>query len=70
LDSAKAAEIETRIAEIDPYKKILLMKLGDAYKHEQRFAEAGDCYRKLMAIEPSNEAAVTKLREIDAMLRA
>jgi tetratricopeptide (TPR) repeat protein len=60
----KAKEIENRLAKIEPTKKTLLMKLGDAYRHENRFDEAKDCYRKIIAIDPNNEAARAKLVEL------
>ena len=63
-DENKAAETEAKIAIIEPTKKTLLMKLGDAYKHEQRFADASHCYRQLIAIDPSNSAAQIKLQEM------
>ena len=63
-DNTKASEIESRITKIDSSQKILLMKLGDAYKHERRFAEAEECFRKLLTIDPTNESALNKLREI------
>ena len=65
-NAANAKIVEQHIARIDPTKKILFMKLGDAYKHERRLEEARECYQKVIAADPSNEAAMIKLQELDS----
>ena len=66
-NTAKAEEIEQRIAKIDPTKIILHMKLGDAFKHEHKLNEARECYQKVIATDPSNKTAIAKLQELNAL---
>ena len=64
-DTSKANEIEKRIAAVEPSKKTLLMKMGDAYKHERQIEKAKECYRKMLMNDPNNRTAQEKLNELE-----
>ena len=52
-----------RVLELDAENMVALKFLGDIMLAEDRRAEAAECYRRLLAIDPKNEDAARSLKE-------
>jgi tetratricopeptide (TPR) repeat protein len=57
-----------RVLEIDADNMVALKYLGDILLAEDRRTDAADCYRRLLAIDPTNGEAARALKEMERSL--
>ncbi len=54
-----------RVLELDAENMVALKFLGDILLAEEKREEAGECYRRLLAIDPTNEEAARALKDLE-----
>jgi tetratricopeptide (TPR) repeat protein len=64
--SERAKAEFARVLELDPENMVALKFTGDILLAEDRRAEAAECYRKILAIDPTNEAVARALKDMEA----
>ena len=60
-DGPRAIEHLTQAARLDPQNPAIHLNLGEAYRAQGRWDEAGACYERALAIQPDNAAAHNNL---------
>ena len=54
-----------RVLELDPENMVALKYLGDIMLAEERRPEAAECYRRLLAVDPTNAEVTRSLKEME-----
>jgi tetratricopeptide (TPR) repeat protein len=64
--SERAKNEFARVLELDPENMVALKFTGDILLAEDRRVEAAECYRKILVIDPTNEAVARALKDMEA----